>query len=99
MKSRTINPDLLPILTDTVDGSPIDLPLLTEAVERRRADTSVLSLTDLQCQQLAKQLFPRLEEALRDAVGSRSAARWEKSMQEVRSALPQLIRKSVQKPK
>lgn len=98
MKSRVINPDTIPILTDTVDGTPIDLPMLTEAVGKHLASTAALTLSDKQCLQLAEQLFPRLEATLRDAIGSRSEARWEKSMQQVRSTLPELIRKAVQKP-
>ena len=98
MKSRIINPDLLPILTDTVDGTPIDLPMLTEAVGKHLPVTAVPQLTDMQCQQLADQLFPQLETALHNAIGSRSEARWKKSMQQVQSALPELIRKAIQKP-
>jgi hypothetical protein len=97
MKSRVINPDTIPILTDTVDGTPIDLPMLTEAVGKHPDTTAAMSLSDKQCQQLAEQLFPRLEATLRDAIGSRSEARWEKSMQQVRSALPELIRKAAPK--
>lgn len=98
MKSRIINPDTIPILTDTVDGTPIDLPMLTEAVEKHLAATTALPLSEKQCQQLAEQLFPRLEVMLRDAIGSRSEARWEKSMQQVRTELPDLIRKAIQNP-
>ena len=94
MKSRVIDPDTIPILTDTVDGTPIDLPMLTEAVGKHLVSTAALTLSDKQCLQLAEQLFPRLEATLRDAIGSRSEARWEKSMQQVRSALPELIRKA-----
>ena len=94
MKSRTINPDLLPILTDKVDGTPINMPLLTQAVP----GTTALTLSDQQCRQLATRLFPGLEATLRDAIGSRSEARWEKAMQDVRDSLPELIRKAAQKP-
>lgn len=94
-----INHDLLPILTETVDGTLIDLPTLTEEVDAHLPDIkSALPLTGEQCQQLAELLFPRLEVALRDAIGSRSEARWEKSMQQVRAILPDLIRDTVQKP-
>ncbi|HLP98735.1 MAG TPA: hypothetical protein VK149_09845 [Sideroxyarcus sp.] len=96
MMSR-INPDLLPILTETADGSPLDLPLLTEAVEGHIvAAAPALPLTEEQCRQLAEQLFPRLEAALREAIGSRSEAKWEKSMQQVRDKLPALIRNAAQ---
>jgi hypothetical protein len=98
MKSRVIDPDTIPILTDTVDGTPIDLPMLTEAVGKHLAATAALTLSDKQCLQLAEQLFPRLEATLRDAIGSRSEARWEKSMQQVRNTLPELIRKATHKP-
>ena len=99
MKSRVINSDLLPILTDTVDGTPIDLPMLTEAVGAHLAATKpAFPLSDAQCRQLAERIFPQLEATLRDAIGSRSEARLEKSMQQVRSALPDLIRRAVQKP-
>lgn len=99
MKSRVINPDLLPILTDTVDGTPIDLPTLTEAVGAHlAAPKPAFPLSAEQCQQLAERLSPQLEATLRDAIGSRSEARWEKSMQQVHSALPELIRNAVQGP-
>ena len=98
MKSRTINPDLLPILTETADGTVLDLPTLTEAIGGHLAATkTAFPLSEAQCQQLAEQLFPRLEATLRDAIGSRSEARWEKSMQQVRNALPDLIRSAIQK--
>lgn len=93
-----INHDLLPILTETEDGTLIDLPTLTEAVGAHLSNIKpVFPLTDEQCQQLAELLFPRLETTLRDAIGSRSEARWGKSMQQVRNALPGLIRDTVQK--
>ena len=96
MKSRVINPDLLPILTETADGSVLDLPTLTEAVDAQLAATKrAFPLTDEQCQQLDEQLFPKLEATLRTAIGTRSEARWEKSMQQVRGALPDLIRDTV----
>lgn len=99
MKSH-INHDLLPILTETVDGTPIDLPMLTEAVDAHISKTKrALELTDEQCQQLAELLFPQLEPTLRSAIGSRSEAKWEKAMQQVRAALPDLIRDTVQKPR
>ena len=89
---------LLPILTETADGTVLDLPMLTEAVEEHIASTApAFPLSDEQCQQLAELLFPRLEIALRNAISSRSEARWEKSMQQVRDALPGLIRDTVQK--
>ena len=100
MKSRIINPDLLPILTETVDGTPIDLPTLTEAVSAHLpAKKPAFQLSTEQCQQLAERLFPQLEAALRDAIGSRSEARWEKAMQQVRDALPDLISNTVQQPR
>lgn len=96
MKSRAINPDLLPILTETVDGTQIDMPTLTETVGAHLAATKpAFALSEEQCQQLAERLFPQLEAALREAIGSRSEARWEKSMLQVRSALPDLIRDAV----
>lgn len=98
MKSRTINPDLLPILTETADGSVLDVPMLTEAIDGHLAAAKTeLPLSGEQCRQLAELLFPQLEATLRDAIGSRSEARWEKSMQQVRNALPDLIRDAVQK--
>ncbi|BCK88347.1 hypothetical protein MIZ01_2150 [Sideroxyarcus emersonii] len=98
MKSRNINPDLLPILTETADGTVLDVPMLTEAIDGHLAAAAAeLPLSDEQCQHLAELLFPRLEATLRDAIGSRSEARWEKSMQQVRNALPDLIRDAVQK--
>jgi len=99
MKSP-IDPNLLPILTETADGKVLDLPVLTEAVEgHRAAAASALPLSEAQCRQLAEQLFPKLEATLREVIGSRSEARWEKSMQQVRDALPDLILSTVQKPR
>ncbi len=99
MKSRVINPDLLPILTETADGTVLNLPILTDAVDGRvTPEAPGPLLSDEQCLQLAEQLFPHLEAALREAIGSRSEARWEKAMQHVRNALPELIRTGAQKP-
>jgi hypothetical protein len=96
MKSP-IDPNLLPILTETADGKVLDLPVLTEAVEGRHR--AALPLSEAQCRQLAEQLFPKLEATLREVIGSRSEARWEKSMQQVRATLPDLILSTVQKPR
>lgn len=98
MKSP-IDPNLLPILTETADGKVLDLPVLTEAVEHCAAGASALPLSEAQCRQLAEQLFPKLEATLRQVIGSRSEARWEKSMQQVRDALPDLIRTAAQAPR
>jgi hypothetical protein len=99
MKSR-IDPNLLPILTETADGKVLDLPVLTEAIEGHRATAaSALPLSEAQCRQLAEQLFPKLEATLREVIGSRSEARWEKSMQQVRATLPDLIRTAAQAPR
>jgi hypothetical protein len=97
MKPR-IDPELLPILTETADGTILDLPVLTEAVEEHRAPPA-LALTAEQCQQLADRLFPALETLLRSAIGSRSETRWEKSMQQVQGALPDLIRTALEEPR
>ena len=95
-----IDPNSLPILTETADGKVLDLPVLTEAVEGHRAAAAgALPLSEAQCRQLAEQLFPRLEATLREVIGSRSEARWEKSMQQVRDALPDLIRTAAQAPR
>jgi len=100
MTSRPINPDLLPILTETADGTVLDLPMLTEAVGHELATaTPALVLTEAQCRQLAELLFPQLEATLRHAIGSRSEARWEKAMQQVRATLPDLIHDTTQKPR
>ena len=94
MKKRPLNPDLIPILTETADGTILDLPMLTETVSDAKEP---VALTEEQCKKLAARLFPQLEVTLRDAIGTRSEARWEKSMQQVREALPSLIRASVQR--
>ena len=94
MNSRIINPDLLPILTETADGIVLDLPTLTESVDGHQI-RDAFQLTEGQCRQLAERLFPALEAALHDAIGSRSEARWEKAMQQVRAALPDLILNTV----
>jgi hypothetical protein len=96
MKSR-INHDLLPILTETADGTILNPPVLTEAV--RQQAPAAPALDERQCRELAERLFPRLETTLREAIGSRSEARWEKAMQQIRAALPDLIRDSAGKPR
>ena len=98
MKSHVIDPDLLPILTEMADGTVLDLPTLTETVEQHfDATVPAALLGDEQCQQLAEQLFPALEATLRNAIGSRSEAKWEKAMQLVQASLPDLIRDAAQK--
>jgi hypothetical protein len=83
------NPDLLPILTETADGSVLDLPILTETVGE---DTSpALPLSDTQCQHLAEQLFPRLEATLLNALGASPETTWQSAMQQVRTTLPELL--------
>lgn len=100
MTSRVINPDLIPVLTETADGTVLDVPTLTEAVGEQPVKAEpAFPLSAEQCGQLAEQLFPQLEATLRAAIGSRSEARWEKSMQQVRNALPDLIHDTVQKPR
>ncbi len=96
MSDSPFNPDLLPILTELADGSVIELPTLTEAVAATPAPPPAPLLADAQCQQLAEQLFPQLEAALRGAIGSRSEAKWGKAMQQVQTALPDLIRAAAQ---
>jgi hypothetical protein len=98
MKSHTINPDLLPILTETADGKVLDLPTLTETISENPAPAkTVFPLSDEQCRKLAEQLFPQLETKLREAIGSRSEARWEKAMQQIQDVLPDLIHSAIQK--
>ncbi len=94
MRSQ-INPDLLPILTEMADGTVLDLPMLTEAADPQPGTPQTSPLSDEQCLWLAERLFPELEATLRGAVGSRSEAKWEKAMQQVRSALPELLRNAI----
>lgn len=98
MNPRIINPDTLPILTEVVDDEPIQLPTLTEALDGHLAALPAALLTEQQCQQLAEQLFPQLEITLRAAIGSRSEAKWNKAMQQVQAALPELIQQAAQRP-
>jgi hypothetical protein len=98
MKRRSVNPDLIPILTETADGTVLDLPTLTETVSNKSTTAKPgILLTEEQCNKLAKRLFPELEAALREAIGSRSEKRWEKSMQQLQEMLPDLIRSAVLK--
>ena len=99
MKERTINPDLIPILTETADGTVLDLPTLTDTVGETPspAAKAQYSLSDEHCKKLAARLFPQLEITLRAAIGTRSEARWAKSMQQVQAELPNLIRSSIPK--
>ncbi|OIR04780.1 hypothetical protein GALL_131660 [mine drainage metagenome] len=81
----------VPILTETVDSSPLDLPTLTDAVEEH-----IATLSAKECQRLAEKLFPDLESAFLDAISSTPDANWDTAMQQVRKALPKLIRKAAQ---
>jgi hypothetical protein len=94
-----IDPDLLPILTETADGTMLDLPTLTEMLEDRLETAApALPLTDEQCRRLAEQLFPQLEATLRSAIGFRSETRWAAAMQQVQAMLPELIRNATAHP-
>ena len=81
----------VPILTETVDSSPLDLPTLTDAIEEH-----ITTLSAKECQRLAEKLFPDLESAFLDAISSTPDANWDAAMQQVRKALPKLIRKAAQ---
>ena len=81
----------VPILTETVDSSPLDLPTLTEAIEEHLA-----TLSARECQRLAERLFPNLEAAILDAISSTPDSNWDTAMQQVRKTLPGLIRKAAQ---
>jgi len=81
----------VPILTETVDSIPLDLPTLTDAIEDQ-----LNTLSAKECQRLADKLFPELEAAFLDALSSNPEANWEAAMQQVKSMLPKLIRKAAQ---
>jgi predicted nucleic acid-binding protein len=81
----------VPILTETVDSIPLDLPTLTDAIEDH-----LFTLSTKECQHLAEKLFPELEAAFLEALSSNPQADWEAAMQQVKSVLPKLIRKAAQ---
>lgn len=81
----------VPILTETVDSSPLDLPTLTDAIEEQ-----LTTLSAQECQRLAEKLFPDLEAAILDAISSTPDSNWDTAMQQVRKSLPKLIRKAAQ---
>lgn len=94
---RDIHPESLPILTETVDGTPLDLPILMESVDEHLAITAhTLLLTDVQCHQLAEQLLPQIESTLLDAISSSPESDWQTAMQQIKILLPALIRKALQ---
>ena len=96
--TRAIHPDSLPILTETADGTPIDLPVLREtAADQLVNPTSTLSLSNEQCYKLAEELLPQIETTLLDVVSSSPDIDWQTAMQKVRSHLPSLIRQAVEK--
>ena len=93
---HVIHPESLPILTETADGTLLDLPVLTEVVAGyRTTPANPLPLTDKQCHQLAEQLLPQIEATLLDAIRSSPESDWKAAMQQVRSQLPGLIRKAI----
>lgn len=94
---RVILPDSLPILTETADGTPLDLPILMETVEEHlTSTTNALLLNDKQCHELAEQLLPQIEATLLDAISSSPEADWQSAIQQVRVNLPSLIRQALQ---
>ena len=92
--AKSIRTSNLPILTETVDSAPLDLPTLTDTVEEQ-----IASLSDTQCRQLAERLFPKLEAKLLEALSSAPEANWQTAMQQVHTALPALIRNALQQPR
>jgi hypothetical protein len=90
---KRIRPADLPILTETVGGEPLELPTLTETFEEQ---LSTSQLDREQCRHLAEALFPELEAKLLAALNSSPEADWQTAMQQVRLALPDLIRKALQ---
>jgi len=96
--ARVTHPDSLPILTETVDGTPIDLPVLRETAEDQLVSPAQpLSLSNEQCYKLAEQLLPKIETTLLDVVSSSPDVDWQTAMQKVRSHLPSLIRQAAEK--
>lgn len=92
-----IRPETLPILTETADGTPLDLPILMEMVEAQLITTvHVLPLSDAQCHRLAEQLLPQIEATLLNALNSSPQSDWQAAMQQVRVQLPAFISKAVQ---
>lgn len=87
---KRIRPADLPILTETVGGEPLELPMLTERFVEQALDAG-------QCRKLAEALFPKLEANLLEAINSTSD--WQTAMQQVRHDLPELIRQSANKPR
>jgi hypothetical protein len=79
----------VPILTETVDSSPLDLPTLTDAVEGHLASLSVK-----ECQLIAEKLLPELEQALLNALAASPQSDWDTAMQQVRRELPHLLHKA-----
>jgi hypothetical protein len=85
--AKTKRQSELPILTETVDNVPLDLPILTEVIEGQ-----LDLLSNKQCLQLAESLFPKLETALLNALSSSPETDWQSAMKLVRKELPKLIR-------
>ncbi len=85
----------LPVLTPEQMTDTTGLPLLTEALESEPA----APLTEAQSRQVAMQLAPLLEEALRKKLSTHVGAKWPDIWRELQAELPALIRKELGKPK
>lgn len=89
--------DSLPILTETVDGTTIDLPILKETVDKSLNIAALaMQISNAQYHQIAERLLPQVEAILLEAISTSPEADWESAIHQVRSHLPALIRKVIQ---
>ena len=84
-------PTDVPILTETVDSTPLDLPTLTDAIDENLATLSIK-----ECERLAEKLLPVLEATLLNALASTPQSDWDTAMNQVGRELPKLIHKAAQ---
>ena len=93
----------LPVLTEEQLSDTAKLPVLTEALQQEIAATVTPSippepLSEAQCRQVAEQLAPLLEAALRKRLNVYVGAQWPEIWRELQAELPGLIRKELGKP-
>ncbi|RFC36816.1 MAG: valyl-tRNA synthetase [Candidatus Nitrotoga sp. SPKER] len=97
----------LPVLTDVVDATPLEIPTLTEIVtdepsvsltKNKEENKEFTTLSDAQSQHLAAQIAPQLETLLRAKLAPQFDALWQEAWHQAKLSLPELIRAHISTP-
>ena len=89
----------LPILTETVDGELIELPVLIEEAIEAAPETPAPAGDAEKVAQLVAQLEPKLEALLRARMEAQFEQQWTATWQEIKQELPELVRSQMAAPR